>query len=66
MFDEQHGCCKICGKHQTEIKRALYVEHNHKTGNVRGLVCYKCNTIIGLAHDDITVLQNAIDYLTIN
>jgi hypothetical protein len=63
LFDKQHGCCAICGKHQSEFKKALHVEHNHKTGNVRGLVCSTCNTIIGLFYEDITILNNTINYL---
>ena len=63
MFDEQNGCCAICGKHQSEFKRIFSVEHNHTTCEVRGLTCQNCNTIIGHAHDDITILQKAIIYL---
>lgn len=47
MFEEQKGCCKICGKHQTEIKGILHVDHNHKTGDIRGLLCMNCNTKLG-------------------
>ena len=38
----QHGSCKICGK-----DAKLYVDHNHQTGKVRGLICNNCNTVIG-------------------
>ena len=44
IFNNQKGCCAICGKHQSEFKNALSVDHNHKTGKVRGLLCVRCNT----------------------
>ena len=50
-FNEQKGCCAICGKHQSEFKRRLCVDHNHKTGNVRGLLCINCNR-------NLSVLEN--------
>lgn len=63
MFTEQEGCCKICNTHQTQLKRKLFVDHCHETGAVRGLLCQPCNTLLGQAKDDITILQNAIAYL---
>lgn len=62
-FEEQHGCCAICGMHQSELKRSLRVDHDHKTNKVRGLLCNNCNRVLGLLHDDCVVLQNALDYL---
>jgi hypothetical protein len=63
MFNAQQGCCKICNTHQTQLKRKLFVDHCHETGAVRGLLCQPCNTLLGQAKDDITILQNAIAYL---
>lgn len=51
MFKQQGGCCAVCGKHQNEIKRILHVEHNHKTNEIRGLVCSKCNLAIAYLED---------------
>lgn len=48
MFDEQGGCCAICGKHQTLFKRKLDVDHNHTTGKVRALLCSNCNKNVGV------------------
>ena len=64
MFQEQSGCCLICKKHQSEFKRRLSVDHDHKTGKIRGLLCYHCNHLLGNAKDDIKILQSAISYLT--
>ena len=47
MFDEQSGCCLLCGKHQSELKRILQVDHDHITGKVRGLLCSPCNVQLG-------------------
>ena len=37
MFVLQNGKCAICGKHQTELKKALHIDHCHSTGKIRGL-----------------------------
>lgn len=63
MFEEQEGKCAICGKHQSELKFALAVDHNHDTGEVRGLLCRKCNTGIGLFDDNKSLIHNALTYL---
>jgi hypothetical protein len=63
MFNAQEGKCLICNRHQDELKQALYVDHDHVTEKIRGLLCHKCNTVLGYADDDIQVLINAIEYL---
>lgn len=63
MFSEQKGCCKICGTHQSELKKSLAVDHCHTQGDVRGLLCQNCNTALGLFKDNIKALENAIEYL---
>lgn len=63
MFDNQNGCCQICSEHQIKFKRALSVDHNHDTGEVRGLLCSRCNTGIGQLRDSIELLEKAIVYL---
>jgi hypothetical protein len=51
LYNEQKGRCCICGKHQSEINYPLYVDHNHMTGKVRGLVCRYCNFLIGVVEN---------------
>ena len=65
MFQEQQGCCAICGKHQSSLKRALDVDHNHKTSIVRGLLCRWCNVALGRLDADsgTSLLKKAIEYL---
>jgi hypothetical protein len=58
MLVTQGDACKICGL--TGIR--LEVDHNHKTGRVRGLLCHKCNMkLVGL--DDPIWLEKALTYL---
>lgn len=66
IFDRQRGYCAVCGIHQSELKMALAVDHSHKTGNVRGLLCGKCNRALGLANDDVSILLSMVDYLNEN
>lgn len=63
LFELQKGCCVICGRHQSEFKRALAVDHNHTTGKPRGLLCQNCNLMIGYALDSTEVLEKAVEYL---
>lgn len=63
MYQRQGGRCAVCGTHQSLLKRRLYVDHDHKTGKVRGLLCYNCNSAIGKLGDSLEGLQRAIDYM---
>lgn len=68
MLAEQSGVCAICNRQETQIRlgkvQSLGVDHDHKTGKIRGILCAKCNTLLGKAEDDINILNSAIDYLT--
>lgn len=65
LMKKQNYLCGICNKHQNESKRFLHIDHNHITGKIRGLLCYKCNYALGLLKADmgIELFQNAIKYL---
>jgi hypothetical protein len=67
---DQNHCCKICGKHESlngkdkrGNRKKLSVDHDHTTGQVRGLLCDSCNPALGGFKDNIESLQKAIDYL---
>lgn len=62
MVKEQRGKCAICGQEQT-TKSRLFVDHDHNTGKVRGLLCDCCNFGIGHFQDDPLLLEIAIEYL---
>lgn len=51
LFERQKGCCAICRKHQSEFNYPLCIDHNHITGKVRGLLCKKCNTNLGIVEN---------------
>ena len=67
MLSAQNGCCDICGKAESnEIHGkvvSLAVDHDHKTGAVRALLCSACNTALGLFDDDTALLDAAKAYL---
>ena len=55
--------CAICGKKFTK-KNPACVDHNHRTKEVRGILCRKCNTAIGFLGDDAYLTHKAFEYLT--
>lgn len=59
MLMDQGGLCWIC-----QEKKDLVVDHNHATGEVRGLLCNLCNTSLGGFKDSIESLNKAISYLS--
>lgn len=61
MFQQQGGCCAICGKHASLYQ--LHVDHDHATGKVRGLLCVGCNTGLGALGDTAESLARALTYL---
>lgn len=63
IFKKQNGRCKLCNVHQSQFERRFDVDHNHKTGKIRGLLCIRCNRGIGLLKDDVKILKRAIRYL---
>ena len=66
LFNNQQGCCAICGVHQSELQRALDIDHSHKTGEIRGLLCGACNLLLGNGKDNPEILRIAADYLEIH
>lgn len=68
MVLNQDNKCKICKKketseHKNGKTKRLSIDHNHISGKIRGLLCGKCNTALGLFKDSIRNLQSAIHYL---
>ena len=64
LFSKQKGCCAICEEHQDTFSRALAVDHCHKTGKVRGLLCVNCNSALGKLKENIQKIIKAAEYLT--
>ncbi len=65
MKEEQDHKCLICKQPNDEDMHygKFVVDHCHKTGKVRGLLCNKCNLMLGNARDEITILEEGIRYL---
>jgi hypothetical protein len=61
MLDHQGGRCYICQKPPKNVR--LAVDHDHFTGQVRGLLCWQCNSLLAKARDDDLVLGRASIYL---
>lgn len=58
MKEAQQNACAICG-----TVRSLFIDHDHQTGKVRGLLCMPCNVGLGKMGDDMAGLQRAMEYL---
>ena len=66
LYISQNKKCAICGKElPTGFYRDKHIDHCHDTGIVRGILCSKCNLFIGLAKNDISILNSAIKYLRV-
>ena len=75
MFNMQKGRCLICGRSFDDIykkqkKNHIYytprIDHDHKTGKVRGILCHHCNTALGSFNENPLILVRAIKYLQEN
>lgn len=63
----QENCCAICRSDNAGGRWGKWhIDHNHNTGQVRGLLCHYCNVMLGLAEDDVVRLRAAADYLEAN
>jgi hypothetical protein len=69
MVRQQNNLCAICGKPEERIDIRvnkvvlLSVDHSHKTGKVRGLLCHSCNYAVGMFKDNEEALLKAADYI---
>lgn len=62
LLKKQIGVCAICNKPCSTGHR-LCIDHEHETGGIRGLLCYKCNIAIGHLNDSPALLRKAANYL---
>lgn len=63
LLKKQDFVCAICKREEPRKGSALSVDHCHKTGKVRGLLCTKCNTAIGLLNESPGLFKAALGYL---
>lgn len=67
LFAKQGFCCAICGTTvNNQCGRDFHVDHDHKTGKVRGLLCHGCNSGIGNLKDNPEIVKKALEYLLNN
>ena len=63
LLEKQGGVCAICGVNENYSSWYFAVDHDHLTGEVRGLLCNKCNSAIGQLKDDPALIRKALAYL---
>jgi hypothetical protein len=63
LLKMQNGVCAICGCPEIESNFGLHVDHNHETGQVRGLLCKNCNIALGITRESKEILFSMINYL---
>jgi hypothetical protein len=62
MFLAQNGRCAIC-RNPPADGQVLRVDHDHSSGEVRGLLCLKCNVGLGCFRDSVAIVESALEYL---
>lgn len=65
MLEQQGGGCAICGDPPNE-KISLHIDHDHGTGEIRGLLCVRCNNAIALLRESPDIMRRAIRYVTLD
>ena len=64
LWKSQSGCCAICAKPLIDSGHdGLHVDHDHQTGEVRGLLCGHCNRGLGQFLDSLQLLEAAVEYM---
>lgn len=63
MLEEQGGGCFICGRPPREDS-SLHVDHDHSTGNVRGILCFACHSALADFQEDPELLKKAASYVS--
>lgn len=63
LLEEQNHSCAVCQKHKSQFKYNLHVDHNHETGEIRGLLCYHCNHRFISRHKLPDLFIRAAEYL---
>ena len=70
MFIFQGGVCLVCGRPETASRNGkvknLSVDHNHVTDKIRGLLCQKCNSALGLLEDNPVIIKSLLEYIIKN
>ena len=63
LYDSQGGKCSICSIPFEPFSKGFFVDHNHSTGKVRGILCNHCNTALGFSKENTKTLAGMIAYI---
>ena len=64
ILEKQGGACAICGTQEWQSKgKRPVIDHDHKTGKTRGILCHNCNVALGLLGEDIPRIESMIAYI---
>lgn len=64
LLHNQNDGCAICGSKEPGGKdKHFHVDHNHKTGKIRGLLCHRCNLVLGYIEDSFLLADKLMNYL---
>ena len=63
MANAQDNKCAICKRDQSIFTRSLHIDHNHRTGKHRAILCSRCNQTIGRSEDNPQLLRDIADYI---
>jgi hypothetical protein len=66
MLEKQGMACAVCHKNVWPGKRLSHIDHDHKTGKVRGILCSHCNTALGLMNDSLDIIKAMEGYVRKN
>lgn len=64
LVDSQNGVCAICKMKDKHM--ALHIDHDHNTNEIRGLLCKRCNSGIGMFRESLNIIKEAVNYLENN
>lgn len=64
LYESQDMACAVCGDELSTNKQAIHIDHCHRSGRVRGLLCGGCNVGLGMFRDEPQRMQRAIAYVT--
>lgn len=62
LFELQKGQCASCGRHQSEMSKSLHVDHCHRSGKIRSLLCDKCNRALGIMDENAVAIKKLSEY----
>lgn len=66
LLEKQGMACAICHRDDWPGKHLPHVDHDHKSGKIRGILCSKCNTALGLVNESLEIIKSMENYIRKN